>query len=73
MSIVTNVLLPSTMSIGGYLLISQMMIINAFCHTPPEVEFNSFAEIFNILGKRSERRKLKSAYNIHRKLLSKDK
>lgn len=41
-SLVSNVLLPSTMSIGGYLLISQWMIINAICHSPPAVEFNSF-------------------------------
>jgi len=36
-SLFANVILPSTMSIGGYLLLSQIMIINAFCHTPPEV------------------------------------
>jgi hypothetical protein len=36
-SVVTNIMLPTSMSIGGYLLISQWMIINAFCHTPPEI------------------------------------
>lgn len=36
-SIFANVILPPSMSIGGYLLISQWMIINALYHTPPQV------------------------------------
>jgi hypothetical protein len=69
-SIVTNVMLPPSMSIGGYLLISQWMIINALYHTPPQKEFNSFAEIYEVLSSREERRKLPSAYNIHRSRLN---
>lgn len=38
-SVMSNVVLPSSMSIGGYLLISQWMIINALCHSPPNIEF----------------------------------
>jgi hypothetical protein len=66
-SVVTNIMLPTSMSIGGYLLISQWMIINALCHTPPDIEFNSLGEIIKVLTKSEERRKLASAYNIHRK------
>ena len=38
-SVVTDVLLPSSVSIGGYLLISQWMVINALYYSMPEVEF----------------------------------
>ncbi len=34
-SLAVDILLPSSMKTGGYLLISQWMIINALCHTPP--------------------------------------
>jgi hypothetical protein len=69
-SIVTDVLLPSPFSIGGYLLLSQMMIINAMCHTPPTIEFNSFGDIFKAL---KDRKKLGSAYNVHRLKLRESK
>lgn len=68
-SVVTNVMLPPSMSIGGYLLISQWMIINALYHTPPHKEFSSFDDIRKVLFNREERRKLPSAYNIHRENL----
>jgi len=71
-SVVTNIILPTSMSIGGYLLISQWMIINALCHTPPIVEFNSFADIIRMLNP-EERKKLPSAYNVHRKKLKENK
>jgi hypothetical protein len=51
-SVVTNVMLPPSMSIGAYLLISQWMIINALYHTPPKVEFSSFSEIYKIITNR---------------------
>ena len=44
-SIMTDIILPPSMSIGGYLLISQWMIINALYHSPPKIEFNSLSEI----------------------------
>lgn len=72
-SVVTNVMLPPSMSIGGYLLISQWMIINALYHTPPQKEFNSFAEIYQVLSSREERRRLPSAYNIHRNRLNNER
>jgi hypothetical protein len=72
-SITTNVMLPPSMSIGAYLLISQWMIINALYHTPPQKEFSSFSEIILVLTNREERRKLPSAYNIHRDRLNRDK
>jgi hypothetical protein len=68
-SLVTNILLPSTMSIGGFLLISQIMIINAICHSPIEVEFHSFKEILNVVSNRSVRMGLANAYNNHRRQL----
>jgi hypothetical protein len=71
-SITTDILLPTSVSIGGYLLISQWMIINALYHSPPEVEFTSFADILNIF-KGDERKKLPSAYNIHRQKLRSDR
>lgn len=69
-SVVTDVLLPSPLSIGAYLLLSQMMIINTMHHTPPAVEFNSLGDIFKAL---KDRRKLPSAYNKHRKSLRESK
>ena len=48
-SLVANLILPPSMSIGGYLLLSQWMIINALCHSPPKVEFDSFSSIFKAL------------------------
>lgn len=41
-SLMTNIVLPSSMNIGGYLLISQWMIINALSHSPPHKKFTSF-------------------------------
>ena len=72
-SIVANVVLPPSMSIGGYLLISQWMIINALYHTPPQIEFHSFREILDVLYSREKRRRLPSAYNIHRTRLNQDR
>ena len=71
-SLITRIILPGSMGIGGYLLISQWMIINALYHTPPQIKFNSFEEIYNVLTNRDERRRLPSAYNIHRDKLNKD-
>lgn len=42
-SFITNWLLPPSFSIGGYLLISQYMIVNALCHSPPNITFKSFS------------------------------
>lgn len=42
-SFITNWLLPPSFSIGGYLLISQYMIVNALCHSPPKITFNSLS------------------------------
>jgi hypothetical protein len=68
-SLVANIILPSTMAIGGFLLISQIMIINAICHAPIEMEFHSFSEIFNVVFHRSVRMGLANAYNNHRRQL----
>ena len=40
-SFMVTILLPSSMATGGYLLISQYMIINALTHSPPQVLFTS--------------------------------
>ena len=71
-SLATRIILPSSMAIGGYLLISQWMIINALYHTPPQIQLHSFEDIFRVLTNRDERRRLPSAYNIHREKLNKD-
>lgn len=68
-SVVANIILPPSLSITGFLLISQWMIINAICHSPPEIEFHSFQEIWEVLTTPEKRRRLKSAYNIHRRQL----
>ena len=67
-SILTDALLPSSVAVGSYLILSQWMIINALCFSPPEIEFNSFGDILMIF-KGDERKKMHSAYNIHRKKL----
>ena len=71
-SITCDILLPTSLSIGGYLLISQWMVINALYHSLPEVEFNSFIDIVQIF-KGDSRKKLNSAYNIHRLKLRENK
>lgn len=71
-SILTDALLPSSVSVGAYLLLSQWMIINALCFSPPEVEFHSLADLTKVF-KGEERKKMASAYNIHRQRLRESK
>jgi hypothetical protein len=40
-SLICNMILPSSLARGGYLLISQWMIINCTLHSPPEAEFTN--------------------------------
>ena len=47
-SILTDALLPSSVAVGAYLILSQWMIINALYFSPPEVEFNSIGDILKI-------------------------
>ena len=47
-SILTDALLPSSVSVGAYLILSQWMIINALCFSPPEATFKNFSDIANI-------------------------
>jgi len=47
-SITIDIVIPSYLSISGYMLISQWMIINALYYNPPAIEFNSFADIVKI-------------------------
>ena len=47
-SILTDALLPSSVAVGAYLILSQWMIINALYFSPPQVEFNSFGDILNV-------------------------
>jgi hypothetical protein len=50
-SVLTNVFLPPSMSIGAYLLLSQWMIINAIIHSPPANKITSFAMLVQVVTK----------------------
>ena len=55
-SFMANIVLPASLSISGFLLISQWMIINAIIFTPPDKDFSSLDEVWLYVSNRSKRR-----------------